>query len=108
MIESTTKRDPLAAAGLVKVNGIVMTKAEAQRDSVKTAPIRLAQTKAAATSTPPPKADMAPLAKAIADQARPSGEGASSERPTVAVDYAAIKASWEVARAEMLASTGRA
>lgn len=84
-----------------------------------------AKAKAAQLPAPKPQPEPAaklvfsPLVKAMADQVRLTGEApaigkAMAARPAVsappapAVDHASVRASWDQARAEMLAATGRA
>lgn len=121
---SRPKRDPLAASGLVQVNGIVMTKAEADAMRKHRAAAPKAAPKAASNApkappAPAAKVDLAPLAKAVADQAALTGEApaigikaashpAAASPAAPATDHAVIRVSWDETRAEMLAATGRA
>jgi hypothetical protein len=103
-----------------------MDKEIAARDAAAKAEAK-AKAKAKAAQLPAPKPqpepaaklDFSPLAKAMADQVRLTGEApafakalaarpAVSAPPAPAVDHAAARASWDQARAEMLQRTGRA
>ncbi|WP_374527259.1 hypothetical protein [Novosphingobium sp.] len=121
-MNSTAKAtDALGKLGLARVNGVVMTEAEAtamqkrRATSAKNKP----QLASANAKAPTAKLDLAPLAKAIADQAALTGESpvigskaAASSAPAApsapSNSYVGNRDSWDEARADMLLRTGRA